>query len=262
MSLLERARPTGSPPAPPQERTSAYLLGAFSGLRAAGIGLAVVAVPLLAVWATAAHVTAGWTQALRISASGWLLLQHVAIGYPGGHLALTPLGLTLVPGARGVPVGSSAGRRTPSLARVLVDRGEPPTGARGARRTHRGVRRVRIARRARLLVECRAPGALAGAVGSGGPGRRRGRRRTAARAPARGRAARPAWPAGCPSGSAPSCGPPARPPWSSLVLALAGVVVELVEQRRAGSRPCTAPWTRGPSAGPRSSWVSWATCPT
>jgi hypothetical protein len=98
MSLLERVRPSWSATGDTQERTSAYLLGAFSGLRAAGISLGIVAVPLLAVWATAAHVTASWTQALRISASGWLLLQHVAIAYPGGHLALAPLGLTLVPG--------------------------------------------------------------------------------------------------------------------------------------------------------------------
>jgi hypothetical protein len=70
----------------------------MSGLRAAGISLGIVAVPLLAVWATAAHVTASWTQALRLSVSGWLLLNHVAIGYPGGHVALVPLGLTLVPG--------------------------------------------------------------------------------------------------------------------------------------------------------------------
>ena len=98
MSLLERVRPSWSATGDTQEHTSAYLLGAFSGLRAAGISLGIVAVPLLAVWATAAQVTASWTQALRISASGWLLLQHVAIAYPGGHLGLAPLGLTLVPG--------------------------------------------------------------------------------------------------------------------------------------------------------------------
>ena len=70
----------------------------MSGLRAAGISLGIVAVPLLAIWATAAHVTASWTQALRLSVSGWLLINHVAIAYPGGHIALVPLGLTLIPG--------------------------------------------------------------------------------------------------------------------------------------------------------------------
>jgi hypothetical protein len=101
MTLLDRARPTGptagSPHQPGAASTSAYLLGAMSGLRAAGISLAVVTVPLLAVWATAAQVTAGWTQALRVSVAGWLLVHHVAIAYPGGRLALTPLALTLVP---------------------------------------------------------------------------------------------------------------------------------------------------------------------
>ena len=98
MSLLERVRPSFAAPGGASEQTSAYLLGAMSGLRAAGISLGIVAVPLLAVWATAAHVTASWTQALRLSVSGWLLLNHVAIAYPGGHIALVPLGLTLIPG--------------------------------------------------------------------------------------------------------------------------------------------------------------------
>ncbi len=97
MSLLERVRPAWSAPTLAEQRTSAYLPGALAGLRAAGISLAIITVPLLAAWATAAHVTAGWTQALRLSASGWLLLHHVAIAYPGGQLGLVPLGLTLVP---------------------------------------------------------------------------------------------------------------------------------------------------------------------
>lgn len=97
MSLLERVRPSWSGPTLSQPRTSAYLAGALSGLRAAGISLGIVAVPLLAAWAIAAHVTAGWTQALRLSAAGWLLVHHVTIGYDGGHLGLAPLGLTVVP---------------------------------------------------------------------------------------------------------------------------------------------------------------------
>ncbi len=101
MSLLDRARPSVSTTGPAQDpvrpSTSAYLLGAMGGLRAAGISLAVVTVPLLAVWATASQVTAGWTQALRVSVAGWLLVHHVAVAFPGGQLALTPLALTLVP---------------------------------------------------------------------------------------------------------------------------------------------------------------------
>jgi Family of unknown function (DUF6350) len=97
MSLLERVRPSWSAPTLAQQRTSAYLPGALAGLRAVGISFAVVVVPLLAVWATAAHVSTSWVQALRISASGWLLLHHVAVAYPGGDVGLVPLGLTLVP---------------------------------------------------------------------------------------------------------------------------------------------------------------------
>jgi Family of unknown function (DUF6350) len=97
MSLLERVRPSWSAPTLAQQRTSAYLPGALAGLRAVGVSFVVVVVPLLAVWATAAHVTTSWVQALRISASGWLLLHHVAVAYPGGDLGLVPLGLTLVP---------------------------------------------------------------------------------------------------------------------------------------------------------------------
>jgi hypothetical protein len=97
MSLLERVRPSWSSPTLSQQRTSAYIPGALAGLRAAGISFAIVTVPLLAAWALAAHVTASWTQALRVSAAGWLLIHHVAVAYPGGRLGLVPLGLTLVP---------------------------------------------------------------------------------------------------------------------------------------------------------------------
>jgi Family of unknown function (DUF6350) len=97
MSLLERVRPSWSSPTLSQPRTSAYVPGALAGLRAAGISFAIVTVPLLAAWALAAHVTASWTQALRVSAAGWLLIHHVAVAYSGGRLGLVPLGLTLVP---------------------------------------------------------------------------------------------------------------------------------------------------------------------
>lgn len=97
MSLLDRVRPAWSSPTLAQQPTTAYLPGALAGLRAAGISFAIVTVPLLAAWALAAHVTASWTQALRVSAAGWLLLHHVAVAYPGGRLGLVPLGLTLVP---------------------------------------------------------------------------------------------------------------------------------------------------------------------
>ena len=98
---------------------------------------------------------------------------------PGPDAARPDLGAR----ARGVPLGSPPGRRTPSLAGFLIDGGEPPPRARGARRTDRGVRRVRPAGGAGLLVECRASGGLAGALGSGRPGRRRGSRRDPARPP-------------------------------------------------------------------------------
>jgi Family of unknown function (DUF6350) len=97
MSLLERVRPAWSAPTLSQPRTSAYLPGALAGLRAAGISFGIITVPLLAAWALASDVTAGWLQALRLAADGWLLVHHVAIAYPGGHLGLVPLGLTLVP---------------------------------------------------------------------------------------------------------------------------------------------------------------------
>src|SRR4051812_10720759 len=97
MSLLERVRPSWSSPTLSQQRTSAYLPGALAGLRAAGMSFAIVTVPLLAAWALADHVTAGWTEALRISSAGWLLLHHVAVAYPGGQVGLVPLALTLVP---------------------------------------------------------------------------------------------------------------------------------------------------------------------
>jgi uncharacterized protein DUF6350 len=97
MSLLERVRPAWSAPTLSQPRTSAYLPGALAGLRAAGISFAIITVPLLAAWALASDVTAGWLQAFRLAADGWLLVHHVTVAYPGGHLGLVPLGLALVP---------------------------------------------------------------------------------------------------------------------------------------------------------------------
>lgn len=97
MSLLERVRPSWAGPTLSQPRTSAYVAGAVAGLRSAGLSLGIVTVPLLAAWALAAHVTAGWTQALRLAAGGWLLVHHVTIGYDGGQLGLAPLGLMAVP---------------------------------------------------------------------------------------------------------------------------------------------------------------------
>lgn len=97
MSLLERVRPSWSGPTLSQPRTSAYLAGALAGLRAAGMSFGIVTVPLLAAWALAAHVTAGWTEALRLAAGGWLLVHHVAIAYDGGRIGLAPLGLALIP---------------------------------------------------------------------------------------------------------------------------------------------------------------------
>lgn len=104
MSLLERVRPAArsagpswSGPTLSGRPTPAYLPGALAGLRAAGISFAVVTVPLLAAWALADHVTASWTQALRLAACGWLLLHHVAIAFPGGQVGLVPLALSLVP---------------------------------------------------------------------------------------------------------------------------------------------------------------------
>jgi hypothetical protein len=57
----------------------------------------VILVPVVLAWATASYSRAPWGEALQVGIAAWLLAHHSGIVIPGGHLGLTPLGLTLIP---------------------------------------------------------------------------------------------------------------------------------------------------------------------
>lgn len=66
-------------------------------VQAATASLVVILVPVVLAWATASHSRAPWGQALQVGVAAWLLAHHSGIVIPGGHVGLTPLGLTLIP---------------------------------------------------------------------------------------------------------------------------------------------------------------------
>jgi hypothetical protein len=57
----------------------------------------VILIPVVLAWATASYSRAPWGEALQVGVVAWLLAHHSGIVIPGGHLGLTPLGLTLIP---------------------------------------------------------------------------------------------------------------------------------------------------------------------
>jgi hypothetical protein len=66
-------------------------------VQAATASLVVILVPVVLAWATASYSRAPWGQALQVGVAAWLLAHHAGIVIPGGHVGLTPLGLTLIP---------------------------------------------------------------------------------------------------------------------------------------------------------------------
>lgn len=66
-------------------------------VQAATASLVVILVPVVLAWATASYSRAPWGQALQVGVAAWLLAHHSGIVIPGGHVGLTPLGMTLIP---------------------------------------------------------------------------------------------------------------------------------------------------------------------
>jgi hypothetical protein len=104
--------------------TSPTLAGLYVALRAAGLSLLVVAVPVLVAWATATGSGAGAPEAVRSALQVWLLAHHATLSTPDGPIGLVPLGLTAL---AGLMLAVSAGRgaraahvRDPRSAATLV----------------------------------------------------------------------------------------------------------------------------------------------
>ena len=74
--------------------------GASGACTAAGIGLAVLTVLVLAGWIAAPHVGLGLVGVVRTAAVLWLVAHHVTVQVHGaGRIGMLPLGLAALPGA-------------------------------------------------------------------------------------------------------------------------------------------------------------------
>lgn len=112
-TLNRPSRPSPMPPrrsaADPASR-SPLALGAGAGVWAVAAGLLAVALPLLLFWAVDSRSGTGWVEVLRSAGRFWLLAHGASLDLPGGRLALTPLGLMLVPLALAARFAASAAR--------------------------------------------------------------------------------------------------------------------------------------------------------
>src|SRR5256885_3601599 len=95
LTRAARSAPDSRAPVPPGSSTTVAALGA--GIVAAGASLLVVAVIVIATWATSLRGGAGAADALRAVAYVWLVAHRVAITVAGAHVALLPIGLLAVP---------------------------------------------------------------------------------------------------------------------------------------------------------------------
>ena len=97
--------------------------GASAACAAAGIGLAVLTILVLAGWITAPHPGLGLIGVLRTAAVLWLVGHHVAVQVNGaGRIGMLPLGLVALPGALLWRAGRSVvrGHSVTELRQVLA----------------------------------------------------------------------------------------------------------------------------------------------
>jgi len=92
-------RPTGTTPAPPRDdgaEGSLWWRGCLAALWAVAVGVALLIVVTLVVWATDSRSGAGAAQTIRVALQLWLAAHKVPLRlHGGGTLAIAPLGLTL-----------------------------------------------------------------------------------------------------------------------------------------------------------------------
>lgn len=119
-TTLRPARNMQPSPRPSGSEQPVAAAAGLAALWAVFGSLALVALPVVAAWAASGDGQSRWVGTLQVAADLWLLAHHAGITIPGGHLGITPLGLTLVP----VAACWLSGRR---LARVL-----DPGAGRGA----------------------------------------------------------------------------------------------------------------------------------
>lgn len=95
-------RPSPSPSAPRRpggvSRPRPWQSGVLSALQVAALGLLVVTLPVLFVWASDARAGASAADALRTAGQLWLVAQGASLEIPDGRWTLTPLGLVVLSG--------------------------------------------------------------------------------------------------------------------------------------------------------------------
>lgn len=113
---------------PPPGRTRPLLIaGVLAAGAAAGVGLAVLTILVLAGWIAAPHFGFGLLGVLRTAGVLWLVGHHVGVQVRGaGRIGMLPLGLVLLPGAllwhagRWVVRGHGLTRLTQALSAAIA----------------------------------------------------------------------------------------------------------------------------------------------
>ena len=89
---------------------SPWLLGPLAALWAAGIGLAIAAIPLLVVWMATPASGLTWTESLDVAGLLWAVAHGTPIAIGGVTYSLLPWGLALIPLVLMAYAGSWAAR--------------------------------------------------------------------------------------------------------------------------------------------------------
>ncbi len=92
--------------------------GMLAAAWAAGAGLVTLGLPVLLAWATDSRSGSGAAAATKAIGQLWLLAQGATMTVPGGHVGITPLGLTVLP----LALLHRAGRHAARSAEVSTTR--------------------------------------------------------------------------------------------------------------------------------------------
>ena len=119
-------RPAHPSPAQSHGRSSGIVLAGLRAALVAGLlGLLVVVVPVLALWAADDRAGAGLADAVRTGAQLWLVAHGASLEVPGGAYGLTPLGLLAVPGWLLLRAGRAPGSGAPGSGSPDPGRADP-----------------------------------------------------------------------------------------------------------------------------------------
>ena len=119
-------RPARPSPTQSHGRSAGIVLAGLRAALVAGLlGLLVVVVPVLALWAVDDRAGAGLADAVRTGAQLWLVAHGASLEVPGGEYGLTPLGLLAVPGWLLLRAGRAPGSGSPGLGSPDLGRPDP-----------------------------------------------------------------------------------------------------------------------------------------